>query len=267
MLNLLSPQKVATAAGLVRSGRVYDLSVPLGKGGRLFPMFHDTWRITTAVPKADGAMVSGDVLMLHTHAGTHIDGLSHFWKDNQLWNGHDAAAVNSRVGASWAGIDKMDGIVSRGVLADIAGFRGVDHLTLDDAISESEIEACLEAQGVSVGEGDVLLVRTGWHGVFETDRATWQKGEPGVAPSVAAWLSENGVVAIGADSVAVEHIPQHPYPNPFHVSALRDYGVYIIENVDLEALAADRAYEFMFVAAPLPIVGGTGSPIKPLAIV
>ena len=184
MLNLLSPQKVATAAGLVRSGRVYDLSVPLGKGGRLFPMFHDTWRITTAVPKADGAMVSGDVLMLHTHAGTHIDGLSHFWKDNQLWNGHDAAAVNSRVGASWAGIDKMDGIVSRGVLADRGRRRDQRLRRPDPGPARARTPAGRRALRRKVLRGDgpsgprslFLALHAGDHGAANRSRALGRRG-------------------------------------------------------------------------------------------
>ncbi len=206
--------------------------------------------------------------MLHTHAGTHIDGLSHFWKDDRLWNDRDAGLVNSMMGASWAGIDKTMPFVARGVLADIAVHRGVDFLAPEDpAINGAEIEACLAAHATRLGEGDILLVRTGWHNVWHDDRDRWGAGEPGVDADTASWLNEQGAVAIGADTVAVEHIPSHPWPNPFHIRALRDFGIYIIENLDLEFLAADGVTEFFFVAAPLPIIGGTGSPLSPIAIV
>lgn len=266
MLNLLTPEHVAKAARLVKTGTVYDLAVPLGKGGRKFPPFHETWRVTTIGGKATGAKLAGDVLMLHAHTGTHIDALSHFWIDGKLWNGREEGAVNSFAGVSWAGIDKAGPIVSRGVLADVAAYRGVAHLTPDDAVTSGEIEACLEKQGVDVAEGDVLLVRTGWHSVFENDRAAWDRGSPGVDEACARWLNERGVVAIGADTMAVEQIPQHPHDNPFHVKALRDYGIYIIENLDLEALGRDGAYEFLFVAAALPVVGGSGGQAVPVAI-
>lgn len=266
MLNLVTPHHVAGAARLVNNGVVYNLAVPLGEEGRKFPPHHETWRVTTLGRKRTGAKLSGDVLMMHTHAGTHVDALSHFWIDGKLWNDRDDEAVNSFIGVNWAGIDKVGSIVTRGVLADVARFRGVDHLSKDDVIGPIDLEQCLDSQEVALGEGDVLLVRTGWHGVFDMDHATWDSGHPGVSEDCAGWLNGRGVVAIGADTVAVEHAPQHPHDNPFHVRALRDYGIYIIENLDLEALSQDEAYEFLFVAAPLPIVGGSGGQAVPVAI-
>ena len=267
MLNLVTPEKVADAAGLAKRGVVYNLAVPLGRGERIYPGFHETWRITTAnTNQQTGVGVSGDVLAMHSHAGTHVDALSHFWRDGTLYNGRDASAINSREGVTWAGIDRVGSFVTRGILADIPRHRGVEYLTPEDGISGQDLVECLAAEGIEPREGDVLLLRTGWHQMFSRDRAMWDSGEPGFDESSAEWLSDQGIVAVGADSPGLEWIPSYPHSNPFHVRALRDFGIYIFENLDLEALGADRAYEFMFVAAPLPLVGGTGASCVPVAI-
>ena len=268
MLNLVTPAKVLEAMSLVRRGAVHNLAVPLGRGERIYTTFHETWRTTTVnTDPGTGIGVSGDVLAMHSHAGTHVDALAHFWRDGALWNGKDASAVTSRNGVTWAGIDRVGSFVTRGILADVARHSGVEHLTPADAVSGQDLEDCLGAAGVEPREGDVLLLRTGWHNVFSRDRERWDSGEPGFGEAAADWLNEHGIVAVGADTPGLEWIPEHPYHNPFHVRALRDYGIYILENLDLEALAEDGVYEFLFVAAPLPLVAGTGAPCVPLAIV
>ncbi len=268
MLNLVTPTKILEAMGLVRRGAVYHLAVPLGRGERIYPTFHETWRTTTVnTDQETGVGVSGDVVMMHSHAGTHVDALAHFWRDGTLWNGKDASAITSRNGVTWAGVDRIGSFVTRGLLADVARFRGVDHLTPTDAISGQELEDCLESVGIQPRHGDVLLLRTGWHRVFSEDRERWDSGEPGFDEAAAQWLNDHGIVAVGADTPGLEWIPNHPYGNPFHVRALRDYGIYILENLDLEGIGQDRVYEFLFVAAPLPLVAGTGALCVPLAIV
>jgi len=264
MLNLITPQHVLDAVRLVRRGTIYNLSVPLERGGRIFTGFHETWRVTTAREEG-GIGVSGDVIMLHSHAGTHVDALAHFWRDGVLWNGKSASTIN-RDGVTWAGIQNVGTIVTRGVLADVAAFRGVEHLTSEDAITGQELDACLKKQGVELQLGNVLLVCTGWHRVFPRNRTLWDSGEPGPNDASADWLNSKGVVAVGADNAGVEWTPQRSHPSTFHVRVLRDLGILLLENLDLEALARDRVYEFLFMAAPLPLTNGTGAPCVPIAM-
>ena len=131
------------------------------------------------------------------------------------------------------------------------------------------MEACAAAQGVKVQSGDVLLVRTGWYNLFENNYELWQQGGPGPDASCTAWLREKDVMAIGADTAPVEAtVRADPSPTRLrlHLTALRDLGVYMIAALDLEALAADEVYEFLFIAAPLRLTKATGSPLTPLAL-
>ena len=131
------------------------------------------------------------------------------------------------------------------------------------------MDACAKAQQVEIQPGDVLLIRTGWYTVFHRDREQWGKGEPGPDAGCTEWLKEKDIMAIAADNAAVEaYVAEGRSPTSprLHITALRDLGVYLIEHVDLEQLAREEVYEFLFVAAPLRLPKATGSPMTPLAM-
>jgi kynurenine formamidase len=271
-LNLLTPERVLTAVGLVRRGQVYNLSVPLDRDGPQYPQFHKTWRVTHFTDnRAPGAVnFADDVLMMEAHSGTHLDALGHVWRDGLMWNGRRPETHVTSYGIDWGAVDRIPGFVTRGVMLDVPRFRGVPHLGLGEVVTAETMEACARAQGVEIRPGDVLLVRTGWYRVFESDPALWSQGEPGPDASCTAWLKRKDVVAIGADNPGVEgyvYAERHRLPERLHTTALRDLGVYLIENLNLEDLARDEVYAFLFVAAPLRIPRGTGAPMAPLAIV
>ena len=167
------------------------------------------------------------------------------------------------------GIENVPWMVGRGVMLDIPASKGVEHLGRDEVVTVSDLDECCESQRVAVEPGDILLIRTGWYKVFQQDRALWETGEPGPDDSVAPWVKEKEIVALGADTPGVEVMHQLPDPawHPLHQRTLRDLGVYLIENLNLEDLAARQIYEFLFVAAPIMLTGGTGAPTNPLAIV
>ncbi|HEX4595569.1 MAG TPA: cyclase family protein, partial [Bryobacteraceae bacterium] len=166
-------------------------------------------------------------------------------------------------------VDTIAPMLRRGVLLDIAAKFNTEALPADFIITPEHLESAAKAQNVAVENGDVVLLRTGW-ARFWNDAARYITGGHGMNPAGpgpeldgARWLSKRGVFAAGSDTVAFERVP---CAMPVHVHLLVENGIHIIEALNLEELARDRIYEFVFVAAPLKIRGGTGSPIRPLAL-
>jgi kynurenine formamidase len=267
-LNLLTPELVKQAAGLVRTGKVYSLSMPLEANGPQWPLRHKTWKVTShrsvGTPNPGAA---DDIVTLHSHSGTHIDALCHYFYDNHIYNGYRASDHITSQGITRNAIDNVPALVGRGVLLDVAGWQGVDNLQLGEAISAGDLDKCAAAQGTVIQPGDMVLVRTGWMRIFSENRAQYDSGEPGIDASALPWLQAHDIVAIGADNQAVEVLHSIPPDRlPVHEGAIRDLGIYLLENLNLDALAADQVYEFLLVIAPLQLTGGAGSPINPIVI-
>ncbi|HEY7034301.1 MAG TPA: cyclase family protein [Thermomicrobiales bacterium] len=267
-LNLLTAERVAGAAGLVRRGKVYSLAVPLAPdapAGRRYPVRHHA---AVFAKPGDPYGWADDRIELYTHGTTHIDALSHIFYDNRFYNGYRVdESFDPRRGAVKNGMHNASALVGRGVLLDVAGHRGVEHLGLNEEIAPEELDACARAQGVAIQAGDVVLIRTGWLRVFAADRALFEAGEPGPGGRAGAWFRAHDLCAVGADNRAVETLAfPAATPWPLHVEVVRNLGGYLMELLDLEGIAADKVYEFLFVGAPLPLVGGIGSPLNPLAI-
>ena len=221
--------------------------------------------------RPDGGSAANEMIVTGGHVGTHIDALAHVSHHGRLYGGHDAneAQVGGRF--SVHGAETIPPVFRRGVLLDVAGERGVDVLPGGYPIEADDLRRALKWAGVTLNPGDVALVRTGWARHWH-DPATYlghATGVPGVAESGAAWLAEQGGSVTGADTTAYERIPagQGHRVLPVHRILLVESGIHIIEHMRLEPLAEHRVYEFLFVLAPLPIVGGTGSPVRPLAVV
>jgi len=274
--NFATPERIARAAGLVKKGQVYSLALPLQRQGlpvnpeRSSPthlMSIDAGDFAAGLEIAGGFCTADDYLAMHTQTGTHLDGLAHVWYDDMLYNGFPANSVRSS-GAGHLGIEKVGHLTGRGVLLDVATHLGVPHLAPGQVITPDDLEACAREQGTAVEEGDILLLRTGWletYGDEHPDRF-WQSN-PGIGVDAGEWVGERNIAGIGVDNFAVEvHPSETGNIGPVHMRLIRDFGCYLMELVVLEALARDRVHEFLFVAAPLPIAGGTGSPINPLAI-
>jgi kynurenine formamidase len=270
-LNLLEPDLVREAAALVRTGKVYALGlsiqprgVPLAKDRQ--PALHfmavDGGDFAAGARTRDGVGFADDYIIMATHGSTHIDALSHVWSNNLMYNGVSSNQVRSS-GASRNGIDKIPPIVGRGVLLDVAAIRQGDSrsITIDD------LEECERIQDVKVGAGDIVLVRTGWLQTFFTDAERAQSENPGLATETAGWFAERDVVVVGADNLAVEKYPETGMEMlPFHVRLIRDFGIHLMELLDLEELAKDGVAKFLFVGSPLRIRRGVGSPLNPVAI-
>lgn len=286
--NLLTPDVVAGAMASVRDGRVVSLAMPIRGAtsnggaqrvphlaGRPLPqhfMSIDGGDFAVGARKIKGEMsIADDALIVSPHGTTtHIDALAHLWRDDTLYNGHAADRVRS-YGALRCGIDKLGAIVTRGVLLDVAGFVGVPHLDPATNIDDELLSDCASAAGVDPRRGDVVLVRTGWPLVFAEDPGGYQGAQPGISHSAGRWLVERDVVAIAADNAAVGAIAADggfagTVDEDIHLLTLWQHGVYLLEMLWLEELAAAGRADFLFVAAPLPIEGGTASPLNPLAV-
>lgn len=268
--NLLTADGMRRAARLVRRGISYSLAAPLAPDGPNLPTRRPTWHVvTTRYQPSRQATFADDVVMMHTHGTTHIDALCHIYIGDTLYNGHPAHTILP-TGAQRCGIQNAGPLVTRGVLLDIAAGRGVGHLNAGEAIEPDELDACARRQGLTLGPGDVVLVRTGWwqlFGVGPGERARFYAAEPGLSAACGHWFRERDLVAVGADNPAVEAISDWSAPLPVHRDIIWGCGGYLLEFLNLEQLARDRVHEFMFVTAPLGLEGGIGSPIVPLALV
>jgi kynurenine formamidase len=209
----------------------------------------------------------------HGHTVTHIDGLSHIFWDGRMYNGKPAELVTSTFGATHHDITALhDGVITRGVLLDVAGARGGDWLEPGEAVFPSDLEEAEGHEGVRVEEGDVLLLRTGY-GRKVRDRGpdeVAQVGRAGWHASCLPWLHERGVSVIACDT-AQDAIPSGyaGLRNPIHAVGIVAMGLWLLDNCDLEALAQTCGgmgrWEFLFTLAPLRWLGATGSPANPLA--
>ncbi|HEU0121185.1 MAG TPA: cyclase family protein [Bryobacteraceae bacterium] len=257
---------------LAVKARVYDLAQPYYVG---MPHHPSHPPFLYAMTKKHGDMHSpaghssaADSIALGSHVGTHIDGFSHFSCGGRLHGGHVAADVQSYGGGVRVhAVEEIAPIVRRGVLLDAMG-EG-EPLPEDAALTADILRDIAVRQAVKVEPGDVVLIRTGWARYWD-DAARYinaGKGSPaGPGPEItgARWLSERGVFAAGSDTVAFERVPDPDMP--VHVHLLFEKGIHLIEALNLETLAQDRIYEFLFVAAPLKLRGGTGAPLRPMAL-
>lgn len=220
--------------------------------------------------RPDGGSAASEVLITGGHVGTHIDALAHVSHDGLLHGGVDAAQAQRGGKFSEHGAERIPPIITRGVLLDVAAARGVDVLDPGYGVTEDDLAAASERAGVTLEPGDVALVRTGWARHFSDAQRYLghDSGVPGVTEPAARWLADRGVVATGSDTTAYEQIPagQGHRVLPVHRLLLVERGIYIVEHLDLEAAAGQGLTEFLFVLLPLRIVGGTGSPVRPIAV-
>jgi len=271
-LNLIGPDEVRAAAALVRSGRVVRLGLELGPATVVPPhrkrverlMSRDGGDYAAGARRPGGFQFAEEVWSFAAHSGTHIDALSHAWYDDHLYNGFPGTGTRTTTGARRCGAEKLRPIVTRGLLLDIAPGTA---LPANTVVGEADLQAAAGRAELTLRPGDVVLVRTGWMSSTGTDAAVYNDHEPGIDVDAARWLAESDVAAVGADNYAVE---VQPAPNgetfPVHQLLLRDCGIPLIENVVLDELAATGVTEFCYIAAPLPLVGGTAGPVCPLAI-
>ncbi len=269
----LSPDKVVAAARLVREGKAYRLGVETGPDSpayspREYAMTVLQLDAGTGAPGGTNQATGNDDLMyLWMGIGSQIDGLGHMGINHVYYNGHHANDFITPTGLTRLGIEALPPIVGRGVLLDMARLSGQNPMPAGAVFNETQIKAAQAAQDLDIQTGDVVLFHTGWLNKAD-DKVTFMAGEPGLGVGGARYLAGLGVTAVGSDSWGVEAVP-HEDPEtmfPVHTELLAKHGVYILENMDTRALAADGVSEFLFVLGVPRFVGAVQAVINPIAI-
>jgi kynurenine formamidase len=281
-LNLVTPQKRVEAARLVQQGTVIGCSRPVSKdmasdaanpppvhfmveGGEVFA--------TPAGARRGPRQVASDFfgMVFHGITVTHIDALSHIFWEGKMYNGRPSEAVSTSQGATEHSIESLkDGVVTRGVLLDIARVRGKEWLEGGEAVFPEDLEAAEKAHGVRLEEGDALCLRLGWY-KRRLELGPPAAGRPGLHAETLPWLKERGVALVAGD--ASQDVDPSGYPGiglPVHKVGIVGMGLWLIDAANCEELAqvCERLgrWEFMFNVAPLRFKNATGSPVNPLAI-
>jgi kynurenine formamidase len=273
--NLITPQKLAAAAALVHEGisvgcgRRIQYAPKAGLPEALTPPLHFMGRSGESASN-EGVDAAHDWagLPLHGFYITHLDSFSHlFWK-GVMYNGRKASLVTTERGARAGSIEPAAaGIVSRGILLDIPRLRGVDWLEDGDWVSREELEAAETAEGVRVEPGDICIVRTGYGARRPSDGLNL----PGLSADCVPWLNERTPALLTSDTTNDAGASRYPkLSSPIHVACLVKLGIWLVDNCDLEELAAVCArlgrWEFMFTVAPLRLANATGCPVNPIAV-
>ena len=221
--------------------------------------------------RPDGGSAANEIIVTGGHVGTHVDALSHVSDCGMLNGGVDAYEAQAGGKFKDKGAEQIPFMMTRGLLLDVAKLHGVDTLDAGYAITADDLRGAADAAGVTPRKGDVVLVRSGWARNFG-DQSVYlgqTDGVPGPNVEAAEWLAEFGIVATGSDTTAYEHIPAGSGHSvlPVHRVLLVQNGIHIIEHLNMEDASERGLTEFTFVMAPLRIVGGTGSPVRPVAVV
>ena len=288
-LNYLTPEVVVKAAGSIKSGKVFTLQVKMAN-----PDGDPVWpgRIGRRAHQCDGrgplhrrqgpnfaggAHYADDFMTCFLQGSTQYDALGHVWYDDQIWNGYDAkTTIGGLAKASVLAIAEK-GVVGRGILLDMARYRGKDVLDIAETFTHEDLMACAKAQGAEIQQRDILLIRTGWIGKFyKVTREEFYGNfvEPGLtySPELVQWFHDMEIPNLVTDTIANEVTvdPVSGVVLPLHNALMRNLGVTLTEIAWLDDLAADCAadgqYTFLYTAAPLKVVNGTGAPVNPVVI-
>jgi len=258
-----------------RGVRIVDLGRPMTIGMPQSPNHPAYWHTLPRrhgdMVRADGGSAANDLIVTGTHVGTHIDALAHVSHDGKLHGGADATEAG--VGGRFLehGVHTIAPMVRRAVLLDVPAALGLEACEAAYEITPDDLEAAERRANVAVRQGDVVLVRSGWGRRFDEGAEAYRgaaTGVPGVGEVGAQWLADRRVHAAGADTIAFERLPPGGGHSllPAHRVLLVEGGIYIVEALALEELAAAGVAEFTLVLVPMNLVGATGSPVRPLAV-
>lgn len=272
--NNLSPEATKAAAQLVKLGKTYALGVVTDRTTPAYPPRSYNIVVTQSndgmgVPLAGNKVTANDdILMTYLGIGTQIDGLGHVGIGHRYYNGIEAKDFVSPGGLTKLGTESIPPMATRGILLDMTKLKRVKMLAAGTAINRAEIDAAAKAAGVTIGKGDVVLFHTGYLALAAKDPATFIAQQPGLGKEGAAYLASLGVVAVGADTAALEVIPFEDKTEafPVHQILLAKNGVHVLENINTTELARDGATTFLFVLGQPRFQGAVQMVVNPIAI-
>jgi kynurenine formamidase len=269
--NHMKPATVLNAAKMIRTGEVIELgrvlneSMPLS-AGRHF----DLLTKPSTPPNGENNRISNEELVVAEigQVGTQFDGFAHQTHGNSMYNCFKLNEIYGRDGFSKLGIQNVGGLFTRGVMIDIAKYKGVAMLGDTYEITVADLEGAMKQQNTTINPGDAVIVHTGWGTLWGKDNARYSNGNPGLGVAAAQFLIGKDPMLLGADTAPVE---VNPNPDkalsiPIHQLALVVNGVHLLENLKLDELAAKNVYEFALVVEPLKLEGATGSTVAPIAV-
>jgi len=271
--NRITPEKILQAIGLVRTGEVYDLGHPYEPEMPFFPGRSYAIESASRFPaRGPDREVNNEEFIAGQlgQVGTQFDGLAHAGREVDMadgsteavfYNGFTGSEMDGRYGFAHLGVENVKPIITRGLLIDLPGYKGIDRLPDGYEVTRADVLGALDRQGMTeadIGVGDAILFRSGLAQLWDQPD-TFYEYIAGVNNEVVAWVTERKPSMVGSET-----------GGPFGVNAHQEYltfnGIYVVENMNLERLASDSVYEFMLIVNPLPLVGASGSPVRPLAI-
>jgi len=269
--NRLTPAKVLEAKNVITKGNVYQLGHVYEPGMPIYGTRHYSLRIPQAfkMPGKNEAVYHDEVISGELgQIGTQFDGLGHLGMGDLFYNGNRRSEFAQAEGLTKLGIENVGAIVTRGVLIDVAKFKGVDQLPPRYEITPADLKGTLQREGVQIKSGDMVIINTGWGSLWMKDNTKFGDTEPGIGLAAGQMLVDAEVVVVGADTWGVEVMPNpdSSLSAPVHQLFLARNGIYLHENLITAELARDSVYEFVYMFAPLRLKGATGSPGNPIAI-
>ena len=288
-LNYLTTGEVLRGVNSVRQGRVFTLQVPINHpgGDPVWPGRPQAVRTSTMdkgyYARGEGVNCPGhaeyadDVISMPLQGSTQYDALGHFWCEDRLWNGYDAATTEGSLKIADVAAIGERGVCGRGILIDMARHRGKDELDKGETFDHRDLLEAANAQGVAIEKRDILIIRTGWIGSFYRrgkDEFYRDFNEPGLTYSaeLVAWFHAMEIPNLVTDTIANEVTvdPQSGVVLPLHIALMRNLGIAMTEIAQLDPLAEDcardRQYTFLYTAAPLKVTGASGAPVNPVVI-
>lgn len=269
--NLMKPDTVLRAAKLIQSGEVFELGAVLSpdskeafiNGGRVFNIYSKP-----SLPAPNERRENEELVVTELgQIGTQFDAFAHQMWGDSFYNCFKLGDIGTRSGFKKLGVENVGSLMTRGVLVDIAGLKGLDRLPSSYVITPDDLQQALAKENQKLVRGDAVIIRTGWSTLMGKENQRYGSVSPGIGIAAGQWLVGQEPMLIAADTCCVEARPSQPgFSLPIHAMMLIQHGIYLIENLELEALAKAHAYEFAFIVQPLKLKGATGSAIAPIAI-
>ena len=269
--NLMKPATVLRAAKLIRTGEVFELGAVLSpnpkeafiNAGRVFNIY-----TKPSPPLPNARQVNEELVVTELgQIGTQFDAFAHQMWGDSFYNCLKLGDIGTRSGFKKLGVEHVGALMTRGVLIDVAGLKGVDLLPTSYVVTPDDLRAALAKAGQTLEPGDAVIIRTGWSKLMGEDNQRYGSANAGIGIAAAQWLITQDPMLIAADNCCVEVRPSEPpHSLPVHAMMLIQHGIYLAENLVLEQLATAQAHEFAFIVQPLKIKGATGSAIAPIAV-